>query len=362
MKVLLCTIIDNVNYGTYLQAYATVRLLEGRGCDVTVLNYIRPHLNHKRQLAVARKRGLKNLIKTTGLVLLDKYMKHNLKRFLESKAHLTEEFTDWIEFRKTLPEYDLYLVGSDQVWNTVHNFGVDEVFFFGGVEGVKRSFAASIGIDSFKEEDHALLRSYLKDFSFLSVRESFGQEALLKLGFTDVSHVLDPTLLLTGDEWKAICSSKWKKTEPFLLVYSVEAGRDNETLAIAKHIASQKDLKVYVVSPYLKFRSKLDVDKVFSLADTDLFLSLFSQADYAVVSSFHGTAFAINFNCQFVTVSPERFNSRVKSLLQLLNLDERYLHGMGDIPEKEIDYQKVNSMLNLKRSESILILDKVIEK
>ena len=362
MKVLLCTIIDNVNYGTYLQAYATVRLLEQRGCEVTVLNYIRPHLNHKRQLAKARENGIKALLKISALILLDKYMKHNLKHFLESKAKLTEEFTDWRKFRQTLPEYDLYLVGSDQVWNSTHNYSVDEVFYFGGIRGVKKSFSSSIGIDSFKEEHQSLIKSLLADFRFLSVRESFGKDLLVNLGFSDVYQVLDPTLLLTRDEWRSICSSNWKKKEPYLLVYSVEAGRDMETLAIARKLAMKKGLKVYVVSPYLKFRSKLNVDAVFSLADTDLFLSLFSQADYAVVSSFHGTAFAINFNIPFVTVSPERFSSRVKSILQLLNLEKRYIRNASEIPCEEIDYIKINNILDIKRKEANIILDKIIEK
>lgn len=360
MKVLLTTIIDNVNYGTYLQAYATVRLLQERGCEVDVLNYIRPHLNHQNIIANAKSKGIKPFIRTLLNVALDKYMKGNLKKFLASKARLTDEFTDWDAFRTTLPEYDLYLVGSDQVWNSTHNHGIDEVFFYGGINGNKKSFATSIGIESFPEKEHSRIKKLLNGFSLISVRESFGIDALASLGINDVSQVLDPTLLLSPNDWKKICSKRFIKTEPFLLVYSVEAGRDLVVIEIAKKIAKERGLKVYMISPYIKFNSKIKVDKLFSLADIDTFLSLFSQADYAVVSSFHGTAFAINFNCQFVTVSPERFSTRVNSLLQLLHLEERYVKNSTEIPDMDIDFNLVNKILENEREKGHIYLKKLI--
>lgn len=362
MKVLLTTIVDNVNYGTYLQAYATVSLLQDRGCEVDVLNYIRPHLNHHSLIANAKTRGLKPFLKTIVDVALDKYMKGNLKKFLSSKAHLTQEFTDWEAFRATLPEYDLYLVGSDQVWNSAHNHGVDEVFFYGGIDGNKKSFATSIGIESFPETEHSRIRGLLNRFSLISVRESFGIDALASIGIYDVSQVLDPTLILSGYDWRKICGKRFIKTEPFLLIYSVEVGRDLTVIEIAKKIAKERGLKVYMISPYIKFNSKIKVDKLFYLADTDTFLALFSQADYAVVSSFHGTAFAINFNCQFVTVSPEHFSTRVQSILKLLSLQERYITSMSGIQLNDIDYEKVNLQLEKEREKSTYILDKILSE
>lgn len=360
MKVLLATIVDNVNYGTYLQAYATVKLLRDRGCEVDVLNYIRPHLNRRNMLAKAKSRGWLSYLRGHVNVWLDAYMKENLKKFLMEKVRSTEEFTDWTEFREKLPPYDLFLVGSDQVWNTSHNHGVDGVFFYDGVSGKKASYASSVGIESFPKEEYAKVKNLLGDFSAISVRESFGVEALNALGFESVAQVLDPTLMLTCDDWERICRKKYKKTEPFLLVYSVEVNRDKETIKIAKSIAKARGLKVYLVSPYVKFNSKLSVDKVFSLADTDTFLALFSEADYAVVSSFHGTAFAINFGCQFVTVSPERFSTRVVSLLKLLNLEDRYVKTSSELPSNDINYENVNLILKQERDSSALIIDEIV--
>lgn len=361
MKVLLTTIVDNVNYGTYLQAYATVKLLKDRKCDVDILNYIRYHLTPEHMLSKVKNKGVKSYLHSLINIVLDAYMKRNLKKFLLQKNKVTPNFSDWTSFKKTLPPYDLYMVGSDQVWNTEHNHGVDGVFFFEGISGKKVAYASSVGIESFQKEDYSKIQTLLSDFSKISVRESFGVEALKNLGIDNVTQVLDPTLMLSKEDWRKIGKKTFRKTEPFLLVYSVEVNKDNETIAIARKIAKDRGLKLYLISPYVKFNSKLKVDKLFSLADTDTFLALFQEADYAVVSSFHGTAFAINFGCQFVTVAPERFSTRVQSILKLLNIEDRYIQNINDIPPFDIDYSKVNNLLEHHRAVSETVFDGLIQ-
>lgn len=359
MKVLVTTIVDNVNYGTYLQAYATVKLLRDRGCDVEVLNYTRPHLTHRAMLKSAAKGGVVALVRGFVAVIFDAAEKWNLRRFLTGRVKMTESFSDWKSFRSRLGRYDLYLVGSDQVWNTVHNKGIDGTFFFEGIEGLKESYASSIGTDSFDNKDRDSLTHLLSGFSKLTVRESFGVDTLRQLGFGDVEQVLDPTLMLTGDDWRGVCGNKFTKTEPYLLIYSVEVSKDLQTIEMARKIADERHLRLYLVSPYVKFKSRLNVDKVFAPADTEMFLSLFANADYAVVSSFHGTAFAVNFNCQFVTVAPERFSSRVLSLLKLLGLDSRYISNADEIPAGEIDYVRVNEILDCERAKAKAVIGRL---
>lgn len=361
MRILLSTIIDNINYGTYLQAFATAYLLRKKGHQVDILNYIRPHLTAKVMFSNARKHGIVSMLKAPVMIGLDAIMKRNLKRFLSTRVHLTAPFTDWIAFKKKIGGYDLYLTGSDQVWNTTHNHGIDEVYFWGGIAGKKCSYAASVGIESFPEQEQESIKKLLAEYSFISVRESFGIDALRQLDIPDATQVLDPTLMLDSKEWKNVTKCRFRKEEPYLLVYSVEVNKDREVLNIARKIANERGLKIYVVSPYLKFNSRLKVDKVFSMADTDTFLALFHNADYAVVSSFHGTAFAINFNRQFVTVAPERFSTRVQSILSLLNLSDRYVSNAESIPTVEIDYNRVNSRLDEERKRSAETLKKLLE-
>lgn len=361
MKILLTTIVDNINYGTYLQSYATVKLLNDFGHNVDVLNYIRPHLSNLNIFKDSLNGNFFKIIISLINACLHSLMRRNLKRFLTHRANLTSKFNNWDKFRQKLEQYDLYLTGSDQVWNTIHNHGIDSTYFFGGINGKKCSYAASIGMDSYPDSDISAIKQFLDSYSMISVRECFGIDALKNIGINkDIVQVIDPTLMLNSNDWDSSIKSKFHKKEPYLLVYSVEVKRDKEVIEIARHIANKRNLKVYLVSPYVKFRSKINVDRVFSLAKTETFLSLFSQADFAVVSSFHGTAFAINYNCQFVTVSPDRFSSRVESLLNLLNLNNRYIHNVGEIPNTEIDYNSVNNILALERQRSSDILSQIL--
>jgi len=360
MKILLTTIVDNINYGTYLQAYATVKLLEEYGHDITVLNYIRHHLTFRGIVSDKKPKNLKNIIISALMGCLNTCMRWNLKRFLCSRVDMTSSFTDIKKIAGRLEKYDLYMTGSDQVWNTKHNHGVDKNYFFGGIKGKKCSYAASIGLDSFPKEVREEVRMLLNDYSMISVRESFGVDALKQLGIENAYQVLDPTLMFGIDFWRKETKKKLSVCEPYLLVYSVEVNRDKETLDIARRIAAEKGLKIYLISPYVKFNSRLNVDRLFSMADTETFLTLFQNASYAVVSSFHGTAFAINFNIPFVTVSPDKFSSRVKSILKLVNLENRYIKSIEDIPKDEIDFKLVNSVIEGERKNSRNILTELL--
>lgn len=356
MKILLSTIVDNVNYGTYLQAFATVKTLQDLGCDVDVLNYERKHLNFSFIFKTYWESGIKGKIKALPYSLLDIFNKINVKRFLSDKVSMTSKFTDWNKFKDYVKNYDVYLTGSDQVWNSIHNNGVDPVFFFDGISGVKKAYAASLGTESIPVSEVNRTKGLLEDYSFISVREKMGVEVLEKLGINNSVQVLDPTFLLDQNKWNQFSNIGFKKTEPYLLVYSVEKDKDADVLRIARKIAKERHLKIYYISPYIKFNRNIKVDKLFSMAGTDVFLSLFANADYTVVSSFHGTAFSINFNCQFVTVFPERFSTRVKSLLELLNLTDRYIKSENEIPRKEIDYKKTNALLEIERRKALTVL------
>ena len=122
-------------------------------------------------------------------------------------------------------------------------------------------------------------------------------------------------------------------------------------------------MHVYVEVAYgtLKFKKDLGADKVFNFSTVDDFLYLFANADFVVVSSFHGTAFSLNFNKEFITVSSGAFNSRVFSLLSLVELTERYTTDkiLSSNELSSIDYKRVNSILDFERKKSETFLDKI---
>lgn len=151
--------------------------------------------------------------------------------------------------------------------------------------------------------------------------------------------------------------SSFIKVEPFLLVYSVEWNNDDLIMKLAKDIASLRGLKIYVYSTSRNVKS-VKCDKRFVFGTPDLFISLFSKADYVIVSSFHGTAFSINFNKQFLAVLPDKYSSRSVSILNKFNLSRRMYNGETAI--NDIDYTPVNAILSTERNKSMSILAKMV--
>lgn len=361
LKVSLVTIFDNPNFGTYLQALALSKILERLGATVEIVNYWREfniyhkNLNPFRPGFISR---LVRLIRNVGIIMVRKRQ----HRYIEKEVELTQRYTSYKQLKKNPPQADIYLTGSDQVWNTRHNHGIDKAYYLGFAPMGKRkcAYGASIGMHEietkFKEETALLLLQY----DFISVRESSNVELLLGIGIGPVEMVLDPTLLFNRADWKNYVKEKLRPEEKYLLVYSVESATQRELIAeIAGRVSKEKKLKKICIS-YGGRGSRIPCcDKYYYYSTLERFLTLFYYADFVVVSSFHGTAFSINMNKPFITVAPERFSSRVDGLLQLIDLKERKVSKMEEFKHSLLavpNYVEINKILDTERQRSILLI------
>ena len=364
MKILLSTIVDNTNIGTYLQIFATVRKLEIRGHDVTVLNYVRDYL-FGRQYALNLWKNRPFLIRhilSFAYAIRNKFVKNQTKQYLNRTGiKLTKRYGSLDEIKKHQLDFDLFVSGSDQIWNCTHNNGLDEVFFLSFTNGKKVAYAASIGTDNIPPEFISRFKKLLYDYRCISVREDIGVEMLNRIGIKDVINVLDPTLLLKQNEWiSSVPTSSFTKTENYLLIYTVEQKNQELLYAVADKISKNLNLKVYQISSsYIRNKNTI-VNSYFETATPELFIQLFYNASYTIVSSFHGTAFSINFGKQFITVSPDRFSSRVLSLLRLFNIENRYVNNFQNIPNEDIPYDLVHEKLELMRKKSEDYIDHML--
>ena len=360
MKVAIITILDNTNYGTYLQALATGISIKKLGYDVEIIHYTRPCMTPKGySKAIFEDRGFLRWFYRCVLKYSNKTKKLKLKDidFLKSYLLVTKEYIGFEELVSNPPIADIYLTGSDQVWNSFYNRGIDKSFYLDFAPmGKKRvSYAASIGMPNFPEKEIEEVTELLNKYNNITVREIAAKEILSKIGILS-NVVLDPTLLLNTADWSEIARHyPFYETEPYLLTYSVEYGKEDIYIKhYACQIAREKGLKIYHIT-YSARPSDNYYDKVFSYATPDLFLNLMLNASFVVVSSFHGTAFAVNFNKPFITVSPQKFNSRIESLLQITGLESRIVtDDSRDIKSfDEIDYSIVNNKLDKERQKSI---------
>ena len=357
-KIVIATILDNINTGTFLQALALGVCVRKLGHNPVLVNYSRPHLRFV-YLVKNIFRNQSNSFFRKGLSIINISLEQILRMRLK---HIVRKVIPMCSLN-TLSKIDdrntIYMTGSDQVWNNEYNRGIDPVFYldFAPQHAKKIAYAASIGQNSLSDIEKESMRSALKCYACLTVREDLAKAQLTELGY-DSTQVLDPTLLLSKEEWLSVFKkSSFIKVEPFLLVYSVEWNNDDLIMKLAKDIASLRGLKIYVYSTSWNVKS-VKCDKRFVFGTPDLFISLFSKADYVIVSSFHGTAFSINFNKQFLAVLPDKYSSRSVSILNKFNLSRRMYNGETAIID--IDYTPVNAILSTERNKSMSILAKMV--
>jgi hypothetical protein len=366
-KAAIITILDNQNIGTYLQAYALCNLLAKEGLKPEMINYQRKSrsmTNIAMHIFKNKKSFIHGLISVLYRIPIFFIVKRKCRSFLKSRVSFTKRYRSFNELKSDPPIADVYITGSDQVWNSIHNRGVDLSFFLQFVDSSvpKFSYASSIGMDRFPEKERGEVFSSLCEYDLISIREISAKHILEDIGIKNVTVVLDPTLLLSRKNWKLVADEdNFVKTEPYLLIYSVESERKDVIKDIAFKIAKEKGLKVYSITSDW-FREGFGGDKSFYLAGPKRFVNLFMNADFAVVSSFHGTAFSVNFNIPFLSVTPSRFNSRVHSLLSMLNLESKIIREPINAlkeAQREIDFKEVNKKLEEQRFVSLEFINKI---
>ena len=336
-KALLVTIFKVPNFGSVLQAYATQKILEDAGLDCKVLNY--DHINSAWSVAHGiKRRGLKNKIgRLIGLKPHHRKEK-KLDKFASIYMHLTRPYfcIDDIEKYEN-GQYDKYIVGSDQVWNTRFTNG-DPVFLLDFVKGeysdcyaISSSFASK-NIDIQYEET---FRKGLSKFKHISVREQNGIEILSKLGISNASLTLDPTLLLSADEWNKLIVTKKQLPEKYILLYMWCYAFEPRPLIFDVLRRYQKELNCPIIAleGFAECKGQMNLN-IIDATDSSIsdFLQLFANASLVVTSSFHGTAFALNYGRPLVSITPGGGDDRQGTLLQKLSLEKcNYPIGRGNI-------------------------------
>lgn len=365
-KAEIITIFDNTNFGTYLQALALALVIKKSGFEVEIVDYIRPGQSEE-----AWKRFADNFIKKIYYTFWEfprwRKLRNGCHQFVSHFVPSSKiRYTSYEGLISNPPLADIYVTGSDQVWNSIYNEGIDKSFYLDfAPPGSKRvAYAASIGMPEIPEGEVEETKRLLHKYSAITVREADASRILAGLGFNDVPVVLDPTLLLDKPAWTDIARRFSPiKTEPYILVYSVEEKAQNELIGrYAGMISRKHGWKIYEIS-YNSYHRRLKfADRHFLQVTPEIFLQLMLNAEFVIVSSFHGTAFSINFNKQFLTVTPNRFNSRVDNILTLCNLRDRLVTSPSfDIEALQpIDYGEVNKIIETERNQSIDLLNTML--
>ena len=351
------------NYGSLLQSIATITILERLGHTCEIIDYIRDD-EHGLKAVITSLNGKQgwngNLLKKLAYIAFrypeEKTAEIKFSRMRKKYLKLTQRCRAHEDLR--LLDADVFMTGSDQVWGPTLNGQYDEAYFLSFVTGKPRTaYAASFGRTDFTPQILAEYKKLLSTYSDIAVRENSAVDLLTQMGISCAGQVLDPTLLLTGEEWSK--RIKRNMEGKYVLVYQLH---NNPVLTdYALRFARHTGLPLYRISP--TFHQIRRGGKFVYLPDLDEFLSYIKNCTYFLTDSFHGTAFALNFNKQFIEILPNnKTGSRNQSILQLTGLTDRILTDFSDfsMADKVIEYTLVNNILAKERQKSIAILKSLL--
>lgn len=357
------------NYGQILQCFAMQKFLKKLGHDPFLIQY------HQQPPAKASfKIGkLYNYVTNLG-AYIKWYFNHkkieSQKLAYEAKTKLVDrKFPEFLKDNLSLtsvynkeqllanpPIADVYVCGSDQIWKR------DDIFYlsFAPKSALRIAYAPSFGGEThFPDETEAMIKNELSHFSFLGIREEAGVELCHRLGFKDAVKVVDPTLLLSKEDYdkEKVAINKNDYIFAYLLGNPTDCSID-EIYAYAKSVG--KDV-VYVCS-----QGRNDnYEKTY--ATIGEWLGYLSNADVVITNSFHCTVFSLIYNRQFVSLPVskgyEKMNGRLVDLLGKIGLGNRiWNHNLVDICQGKADFAEFNEYIAFEQQKTEGYLSSLLNK
>lgn len=366
MKVAVITRHAISNYGSLLQAMAMQQIVESLGHSCEIIDYVRvdeTYLECEKVLLKRKpewnnhplKRAIYLALRQPESILAGRRFEKAQKKYL----HLSKRYSSLEELIKDKPVADVYMTGSDQVWGPVGSGGYDSSYCLAFTQASDKriAYAASFGRTEMSTELSLYYKKWLSRYTHITVREDSAAEMLSEIGI-DATQTLDPTLLLNSEEWSKYVAELPRKK--YVLVYQLH--NDKTVGRYAKKVAKSKGLPLIRISASLH---QIHREGKFVYAPSiGEFLAYIKNAECMITDSFHGTAFAINFNTPFVEMLPNNNTcSRNQSILKVTGLTGQILTDVNDIAlaRRTVDFSLANNVLAEERKKAVTLLKKMIE-
>ena len=364
-KIGILTFHRAINYGACLQAYALKRVLTNLGADADVIDYRSDFLEKYYRKAVHKGESLKSTVKNILTWDIQKERNRQFEGFFNRYLYNGEkEVIGTKEELKGINEkYDIFITGSDQVWNPGCNTG-DMSFLLDFVDDNNKKYSYSASFGYFTEENlrDKAYKSLISDYKCISVREKKGEEIAAEL--TDnaqplkIRRDIDPTFLLNTSQWHEIMP-KINKGK-YVFVYSLTMPK--KLISYAEDFARKNNLELICFTLNNLF-TKTTKNKVIT-GTPEEFLSYLNNAEYVITNSFHGTAFSIIFNKKFCVIKnshPQHDNGRLINILESLGISDCVVKDDAtELSFPRIDYSSVNDKLDNLRKDSVNYLKELV--
>ena len=370
-KLGIITIHKINNYGSVFQAYALQNACEDLGFKTEIIDYNFPNAFHLFNKYIETTDSQPNEPKWIKLLYaLELKKQHNgIRHFVSKYEHLSDkQYNSPSELESDIPLYDIYVTGSDQLWNPRHCNG-DPTFMlhFAPENALKISYAASIGSNSIPYELQTQYKTLLSRYTHIAVRENSGVKLIKEVVDKEVTVVLDPTLLLNCDQWNQIAAPKRQFKKKYILCYFLNYTFNAFPYVdqLAEYMQKQTGYEIVRVArpphklglPHTHYRVG---------ASPEEFLALVRDAEMVLTTSFHGTAFAVNYGKPVFTVVQDRnaSDSRQVSLMHNLGLDDQILSVKDPMPVQSrftYDEKSEQARLEVLRQQSMDYLKRALK-
>lgn len=339
MKISIITMTSTYNYGATLQAYALQRFIQELGHECNLIDHL-SGVDKQRKIRLSNL-SRDNLVKIPYKLILEKgYRK--FENFYDTHMNMTNRYANIEELKSNPPDSDVFVVGSDQVWNP-RDPKIDRFFLdFVPRDKCKISYAASMGDPKLPDELKEKYIEGLKSFSGISVREQEVYEILQDLTDKPIHVNCDPAFLLTAEEWRKLeVPVKGMDANEYILCYLIH--RPKWFNNWAKKFRKQTGLKIICVG--LDGYRSIYCDKYIRDAGIGEWLWLIDNAKIVVSSSFHGNVFSLIFGKKLISMPDPKRSDRICNLLKTFRESDRIVYNIED--------SIVNRQLDLKIIEQI---------
>lgn len=359
-KVGIVSIFRTGNYGGTLQAYALREAIRINGYGTPeMINYCCDAIKGKIDINYLKKAGLLHTIVAIVEKLLYYPRMKKVNAFIDS--YVSGKVLRREELDALNEQYDIFLSGSDQLWNPdIQQGDFYYLLDFVKEKDKKRSYASSFGKKVLPEIYKAQYRSLLSSYKYITVREETGADIVYKLLGYQPEIVLDPALLLTAEQWESRLPDRVRSGQyifTYRLTYSTKL-----TQVV---VASQKVLDMPVMAVPFLLGICPKTKNYFSLSSLEWLRGIY-DSNFVITDSFHGVVFSIIFSKPFYYVITsetvkERL-SRLETLLKKLGLEERLVESTQECDfQKSIDYNKVHEKLDVERENALKVLKEILD-
>ena len=349
-KIGIITFCDNTNYGSYLQTYALYKSVKMLGYSVEVIDYRKKVPDYEMVTLKSLPRLIEQQGYDYGLSLWINifHMQLAFKRIMKQSMKMSRMTYTTKSIGQCSDKYDIYLVGSDLVWDIRYADDYTYMLDFVPDNRVKLAYAASYGYDEIPVSEKEYFRRYLSKFSHISVREYNNKIELENLLGRNIEHVCDPTMLLPNYFWKKQIGENTQKRD-YILIYMPDD--EKKIIGEAKRYARKHRLNIYMIDKKKReYCPRTPKD----------FLTLIYYASKVYTGSYHGLLFSVYFEKKFSYINRKPGN-RLKTVTEILNIDRFNIESREYDMENEPDYNEIKRLETEFREKSLKILRKMLK-